>query len=141
MLGNTSAGEGSQGEVKRDMCPGCPGLNACPTHHAVRLPLVVIRDDLELLMLLNPYSAALPGRHFPRRGESGFRRVGSHLEPDLVGLLPEGVEEIASLAFAASDDLATFGITDGVGDLAEHRFHLLTHLGDVSLALQRGIGP
>jgi hypothetical protein len=56
----------------------------------------------------------------------------------LGGLLPEGAEKVADLPFAAGDDLAAFGVVDGVGDLTEHRFHLLSHLGDVSLTVERG---
>lgn len=71
-------------------------------------------------------------------GKCSFHRVGSHLESDLKCLLPEGAEEVADLAFAAGDDLAVFGVVDGVSDLPEHRFQLLTHLVNGGLGVERG---
>jgi len=36
------------------------------------------------------------------------------------------------------DDLAVPGVVNGVGDLPEHRFHLLTPLGNVGIAVEFG---
>src|SRR5262249_9551723 len=71
-------------------------------------------------------------------GKSGLSRIGTHRESDLKGFLSECAKEFADGLLAARNDLAIGSIVDRIGDLTEHRFHLLTHPRDVRTAVQCG---
>jgi hypothetical protein len=73
-------------------------------------------------------------------GESGFRRIHSHLQAFLEGLPAEVREEVADLFRAARDDLSRWRLVDRVGDSAEHRLHRLPHRLDELIARQLGLG-
>src|SRR5205085_10185036 len=87
-------------------------------------PLIVstVKSCRPLLRLVLPVVGSFGG------GKSGFRRIDSHLQTRLEGLLAQVREEVADLFFTPRDDLSRRRLVDRVGHLAEQRLHLLPHL-------------
>src|SRR6476660_5533961 len=71
-------------------------------------------------------------------GKSGFRRIHAHLKSDFESLLSESGEQIPNLALAARDNLTVRSVVNGIGDLAKHGLHLLTHLCQIRLTIKFG---
>jgi len=80
----------------------------------------------------------LPRPRFRRRGKSGFRRIGPHLQSDFEHLLPELGEQVEHRPLAPGDDLAVLGVVDGVGDSAEQRLQLLAQARHVRHPIEFG---
>jgi hypothetical protein len=60
------------------------------------------------------------------------------LQAQLEGLLAELGEEVTDLLLTARNDVTIGRVVDGIGHLAEHRFHLLTHGCHKRRAIQFG---
>src|SRR3954463_15800488 len=102
-----------------------PSCEECQRRRQSRTrPLIVstVKSCRPLLRFFLPVFGSFGG------GKSGFRRIHSHLQAFLEGLLAKLGEQVADLLFAARDDVSRRCVVDRVSDLAKSRLHLRPHL-------------
>src|SRR5262245_52859691 len=112
-----------------------PGESHRRRHSRTRPSTVsTVKSCRPLFRLVLPVCGSVGG------GKSGFRRIDSHLQGRLVGLLSAAREEVADLLLAGRDDLPRRRRVDRIGDLAEGLLDLPSHPPDVLVARQLGFG-
>ena len=104
-----------------------PSPAECQRHRQSRTrPLIVstVKSCRPLFCLVFPVLGSFGG------GKSGFRRIESHLQALLEGLLSQVREPVADLLLAAGDDIPWRCLVDRVGDSSQRLLYLGSHLGD-----------
>ncbi len=111
----------------RPAASSTPRLQNCQRRRQSRTrPLIVstVKSCRPLFCLVFPVLWSFGG------GKSGFRRIESHLQALLEGLLSQVREQVADLFLTAGDDVPWRCLVDRVGDSTERLFQLGSHQSD-----------